>query len=103
MSYHAIGADPAAPLEPGVDYRGDISVPSICPPCSYLDAGTCKWCPDNSSDIPGCEGCVDHKPPEQPWYTRADILYPAIISVGTTVAATLVTAYLMRQWRMRQA
>lgn len=95
MSYHALGAD-VEPSERAVDF-----VPQICPDCAYLDQGTCHWCPDNAVDIPGCEGCVGHQRPETPWYARSDIVVPAMISVGTTVAATIVTALLMRQWRIR--
>lgn len=88
--YRAIGAAPSPP-------------PTACPPCSFLQAGTCVWCPDLSPGIPGCENCVGHHlppPPAAPWY-RAAWVAPTAVGVGTAVITTVVTAVVMTKLRPR--
>ena len=113
MSYHAVGAEPGWALmrdgscrpfwgvgeEPTseVSEAPSMAPPSFCPECSYPEGGSCKWCPDNALDIPGCEGCVGHKRPAPPWYRRSDIIVPMAIAVVTTVVATVATHVTMRR------
>ena len=105
MSYHGIalwglGEEPVGPT--AEEIAEAPMAPTVCPDCAFLDAGTCKWCPDNSLDIPGCEGCVSHKRAPPPWYKRSDVLVPMAIAVATTVAAGIITNLAIRRIQRRR-
>lgn len=94
MSYHFALSETPVIVEEGA--------PSICPDCSYLKEGSCVWCPDDGQ-MPGCEGCVNHKRARESWYRRSEVLIPMALAVATTVVATIITNLTMRRLRIKGA
>ncbi len=96
MSYHALGNGAEES-----DLLFMQHAPAICPECSYLEGGTCHWCPDGS-DIPGCQDCVERKRPAPPWYKRSEVMAPMAIAIATTVTAAVITQVALHRLRLGQ-
>lgn len=86
-------------FHPALGNPGTV-VPSVCPPCSKLVDGSCEVCDDADEDDrkhPSCQNCKVgvYTPPPTPWYQN-----PVITSVGSAVAAAVLTAVVLRSFKV---